>query len=38
MDRSKIMQAVCKVIAYKTCGNVVEADRWFAILKQLLGY
>lgn len=38
MDRHAISQAVAKVIAYKLCGKQDEADKWFEILKKLLGY
>ena len=38
MDRHLISQAVAKVIAYKLCGKQEEADKWFEILKKLLGY
>ena len=38
MDRSKIMQAVAKCLAYKACGKDIEADQWFIRLCHLLGY
>ena len=38
MDRSRIMQAVAKCLAYKACGKEVDAKIWFARLCELLGY
>jgi hypothetical protein len=38
MDRSKIMQAIAKVLAYKACGKEIKARQWFDRLVQLLGY
>lgn len=38
MDRSKIAQALAKVLAYKACGKEAEARQWFATLTRLLGY
>ena len=38
MDRSRIMQAVAKCLAYKACGKEADAKIWFARLCELLGY